>query len=264
MVLTIAAGAVVIFVLLGLLAERLVKLLPFETERALAPFSAAEALPAPQEQLRHYLQQLTERLAAAGRLPPEWVVTVHYRDEPVVNAYAAPGGHIFLYRGLLEQLPSENALALLLSHELAHVHHRDPLVALGRGVALGVVLASVMASGNDWIAHHLLGDIGTLTAFQFSRSQETAAAAAALAAVFRYYGHVNGAGQLFEVLQRKVSSGHTPLLFRTHPMTSARSAAVADFARGHPDRREPTPLPAWWLKALAAEPIEQSSPPRDP
>ena len=65
-------------------------------------------------------------------------------DEPEVTAYSLPGGHVFVTRGLLEQLTSESELAFVLGHEIAHIDLEHGLFALksGRG-APAAVLASL-------------------------------------------------------------------------------------------------------------------------
>ena len=73
-------------------------------------------------------------------------VTVHFADEKTVNAMATLGGNVVFYRGLLERLDSEDAVATVLAHEIAHAKLRHPASGLGRGVAVGVVL-SVVSSG---------------------------------------------------------------------------------------------------------------------
>ena len=45
-------------------------------------------------------------------------------DQPIPNAFAVPGGNIFIYRGLIEMMSSEDELASILSHELAHIQAR--------------------------------------------------------------------------------------------------------------------------------------------
>ena len=65
---------------------------------------------------------------------------MHYDDDAVVNAFATLGGHIVVYQGLLEAVPDENALAMVLAHEIAHVRHRHPIVGLSRSAALGFAL----------------------------------------------------------------------------------------------------------------------------
>ena len=69
------------------------------------------------------LSQLLNKLIGEHALP----VSVHYlADEATPNAFATLGGHIFITRGLLENVQSENGLAMVLAHEYAHIELRHP------------------------------------------------------------------------------------------------------------------------------------------
>ena len=66
------------------------------------------------------LQRLAERIAAAMALDADMKLTLHYSDDLAVNAYATLGGHVVVHRGLIARVGSENALAAVLAHEIAH------------------------------------------------------------------------------------------------------------------------------------------------
>ncbi|MDX1514311.1 MAG: M48 family metallopeptidase, partial [Gammaproteobacteria bacterium] len=118
-------------VILVLSADYLTRYIPFRYEQGLArSIEASFDKPHPFENV---LKPLGTRLAEAMALPPDIEVTVHYVDEDAVNAFATFGGHVVIYRGLVDRLESENALAMVLAHEIAHVKHRHPIRTLGRG-----------------------------------------------------------------------------------------------------------------------------------
>jgi len=256
-------GLVVLIVTgLALSAEYLAGKIPFETEQRLAagiPLEA-EALPpaaaAAGTRLRGYLQELADALAAAEQLPPGMSVTVHYLPGDTVNAFATLGGNLVFYRGLLEKMPDENTLAMVMAHEIAHIKLRHPVRSLGRGVVIGIALSVVSAAVGDRVVETVLGDSGLLTMLHFSRRQEAAADAEALAALAGYYGHVGGAGRLFELLEATHGTARPPAFFSTHPVSEDRIRALQALAaaRGWPSG-EPRSLPAGfseWLAATAA------------
>ena len=89
-----------------------------------------------------YVDSIGHRLARVSHLPNlEWHFTV--LDDPVVNAFALPGGYIYITRGILAYLNSEAQLAGVLGHEIGHVTARhsakqvtnQTLAGLGLGVA---------------------------------------------------------------------------------------------------------------------------------
>lgn len=89
-----------------------------------------------------YVDSVGHRLARVSHLPNlEWHFTV--LDDPVVNAFALPGGYIYITRGILAYLNSEAQLAGVLGHEIGHVTARhsakqatnQQLAGLGLGLA---------------------------------------------------------------------------------------------------------------------------------
>ena len=172
-------------------------------------------------QLNAYLQQLADKIARAESLPEEMKITVHYLDGDTVNAFATLGGHVILYRGLLKKLTSENALSMLLAHEIAHVKYRHPIKSLGRGVAAGIAIAAITGSTHS----NALGETGLLTTLHYSRKMEQQSDEEAMQALNKLYGHINGGAQLFKELQKmreKEDLGESPALFSSHPLDQQR------------------------------------------
>jgi predicted Zn-dependent protease len=165
-----------------------------------------------------YLQDLTNQLAYAENLESDMPITIHWIDDEMPNAFATLGGHIFVTKGLWEMMPNENALAMVIAHEIAHVKHRDPLKGLGAGVALTLVSAVVFGASDTGMP--LLGSSGVVTSLHFSRSMETAADDAAIKALHRHYGHVSGATAFFESILNMPNV--MPAFLQTHPLTQAR------------------------------------------
>lgn len=208
----------------------LARQLPFALERAWVgerviapPALAAGTGDAP---ARKYLQRLAGQLAVAMELPADMELRVHLVHEPVPNAFATLGGHILVTDGLYRLMPSENALAMVLAHEIAHVRARDPIAAAGGGAALGLVM---LALGADTQALAL--QFTRLVQLGYSRQAEARADAAAIAALRRHYGHAGGADALFEALAGR-DSPQLPALLSTHPADAARRARLADAERG--------------------------------
>lgn len=186
---------------LMLAASYLAKYIPFNYEVKLAG-NFERFLPARQPAAVR-LQSIADRLARAHALPAQMAIRLHYVNEDIVNAFATLGGHVVVYRGLLEKMPSENALAMVLSHEIAHIKLRHPISAAGRGVVFGVALASVSAATGGDLAAQVLGGAGLLTALSFSREQEREADAHGLAALAKVYGDAVGAEDVFRILARE-------------------------------------------------------------
>jgi predicted Zn-dependent protease len=184
------------------------------------------------------LQALADRLAARMALPQGLRVRVLYHEGEAVNAFASLGGRAVFFRGLLEALNSEDALAMVMAHEIAHLKHRHPAAALGRGVALGIVLSLVSAELGRGAAGNMLSQTAMLTLLSFSRQQEREADEEALLALAAEYRHVGGALELFEIFMRAqaAQTGEAAQgveFLRTHPLTSKRVEAARSWARAH-------------------------------
>jgi len=90
------------------------------------------------ERLQKYVNQLGRWLALQTERPDlNWHFGV--LDSPNVNAFAAPGGYIFITRGLLLKLHNEAELAGVLAHEIAHVLRRHHLNAIQKNARVGIV-----------------------------------------------------------------------------------------------------------------------------
>jgi len=255
--LTLAGGALVLLVLLswlmGQFGGRLARLLPFEHEVALAPVSMLRSDAGPE--LQAYLERLSTRVSGQLDLPSGMQIHLNLDGGDTFNAFATLGGNIVLYRGLLEHLTHENALVMLLAHEMAHVRHRDPIVGIGQGVAIQALIGLLI--GDPSLA--VLGSAGLYTQLHYTREMEREADTAALAAVQGVYGHIHGAEDLFRVIQaRRENSGggEMPAILNSHPLDRQRLAAIADLARarGWSGAGQTTPLPRGfdaWMKDAA-------------
>jgi predicted Zn-dependent protease len=85
----------------------------------------------PDEALQDYVQELGSRLAASSERPNlPW--TFRVLDDPIVNAFAVPGGFIYLTRGIMSHLTSEAELAGILGHEIGHVTARHSVSQMSR------------------------------------------------------------------------------------------------------------------------------------
>lgn len=238
---------VAVVVIVGWGARWLAPRLPFETELRLAQRLIDKPVKPEHVPRSAALQALAERIAAKMDLPPGMVLVVSYDDAPIVNAYATLGGRIRVYRGLLRKLDSEDALAALLGHEIAHVKHRHVAANAGRGVALSLLLGLVSADAGAAAAQSVLGATASLALLGYSREQEAQADDEALAAVVALYGHGRGVVELFASMRLASPDAGSPIeVLRSHPLTAARVEAVRQRAlhAGWPTTGELTALPS--------------------
>jgi len=191
------------------------------------------------------LQVLADRLSAGMDLPEGMRVRAHYVDSEVVNAVTWLGGHIFVFRGLLERMPNENALAMVLGHEIAHAANRDVIGNMGGMLLLQLAFGLVIGNATASLEELIVGP-SVLVLLGFSRDAERRADDDALAAVAGLYGHTAGSGALFEIfLEMATEQGGTaPELLSSHPLSEDRIAGLKRSAQTHgwPIEGSTTPL----------------------
>ena len=241
--------AAVIF--LGLAAEKLAVYVPFETEQSLIPEKWAQIEPETEsetsKQTQEYMQSLSDRLAAHMQLPEGMEITVHYVEGDIVNAFATIGGHIFIYQGLLDELNSENALAMVIAHEMAHEYHRHPIIAMGRGVVIGLLLSAISGASSDLFVGQVINETGMIALLNFNRDQEREADITAINAVNGLYHHVAGTNDLFRALMQAHAPDELepPVFLSTHPLTQDRIDDLIEYAqeKGWDTDTKLTPIP---------------------
>jgi predicted Zn-dependent protease len=255
---TVIAAVVLVVFILSLLAEKLVLYIPFETEISLAEkFSVSQLIDTEKvttetQQIKQWLQTFGEQLAAFGEVPKDYKLTFHYSSETTVNAFATIGGHIVVNCGLLKMMPDENALAMVLAHEIAHVKHRDPMVSLGRGLTITLALASLAGLSDTSAVSSLLGHTTTLTALSYNREMETLADNEALNILLKYYGHTNQADYLFKQMIKENDRLLFPEFMTTHPLDEKRIKRIDAFTKSHPQKDQKLQaLPEWWPKVCS-------------
>lgn len=224
--------ACVIFAVIGLslIAERLAVYIPFSFEQELTSKFIEPTVS--NFEVESYLQTLADELSTHMDMPASMSITVHYVDDDMANAFATLGGHIFIHRGLLAQLPHENALAMVIGHEIAHIQHRHPIIAMGRGVVIGLLFVSLSGLSADLIIDDVISSTGMITILSFNRSQERQSDKTAIHAVAKYYGHVSGTTDLFKVLLNIENHTIATLQFlSTHPLSTERIDKLAQYAK---------------------------------
>lgn len=151
-----AAFLVILFVLLPQMANTLANLIPPEREAALgrATIRQVELLFGSEARCENpealaIWQDLAERFVDRTRYDAP--LTVIVMDNEMINAFAAPGGHVVFFRGMIDEADSPDELAAVMAHEVGHVVARDPTRLMLRSVGsigiLGLVLGDFAGGG---------------------------------------------------------------------------------------------------------------------
>ena len=222
----------VVISLISFFIEKFAVYIPFSLEQQIVEESG-KIDTGPASPVEDYLDTLANSLVPHMELPEDMVIRVHYIDDPVVNASASIGGHIYIHRGLLEKIPDENTLAMVVAHEIAHIKYRHPVIAMGRGVVIGLLLTAITGASSDYVAGKFISDAGIVTLLTFNRNMEQQADDAAANTIVARYGDIGGALRLFEMFRQIDNDrGYTQLeIFSTHPMSEKRVEYIRELSR---------------------------------
>jgi beta-barrel assembly-enhancing protease len=161
-------------------------------------------------------------------------------DTQTVNAFALPGGQVFITRGLYDKLSDEAELAAVLGHETGHVVERHSAQQIEKGqLGQGLVLATgVAASGdrNGYAAAAAAAMADQLIQLRFSREDESQADQRGLQYMTQAGFDPTAMIDLMKILQQLSAGGSTPEFLQTHPDPGNRIQAIQDWLAANPDR----------------------------
>jgi predicted Zn-dependent protease len=196
-------------------------------------------------QLNAYVAQIGQQMVPHCHRPN---LEYHFAilDTPVENAFAAPGGYIYITRGLMAMLNSEAELATVVGHELGHVNARHSARQMTRAIlfTLGIVIASELSKDFRKIAP--ISFIATQLLFlKYSRSDEYQADALGVEYSIKIGYSAHEMVNFFASLQRLTESkggGHIPNFLSTHPLTPRRIERVKELLQAEEYSRAGSPF----------------------
>ncbi|MBW3128365.1 M48 family metalloprotease [Hymenobacter profundi] len=146
-----------------------------------------------------------------------WDVQI-IKDDATQNAFATPGGHIYVFSGLIKFLDNENQLAGVLGHEIAHADRRHSIQQLQQQFGISL-LSNILLGKNPGQLAQIAAGLGQL---RFSRGFETEADKYSTIYLngTRYYSCDGAAG--FFIKAEKQGGSSTPEFLSTHPNPGSR------------------------------------------
>ena len=131
------------------------------------------------DELQRYVEAIGKRMAAASERPHlPW--EFHVIDDSAINAFAVPGGFIYVTRGILATMNSEAELASVLGHEIGHVTARHSVSQMTRaqfaniGLGVGMIGLAVVGAGQaGQMLGQMVGSGVQLLFLKYSRDDET-------------------------------------------------------------------------------------------
>jgi len=167
-------------------------------------------------------------------------ITWHFGvlDTEDINAFAAPGGYIFVTKGLYRRLNNEAELAGVLAHEVAHVTKKHHLKVLKQSSLIGALgqAAGSKAQGSDPVVQNLIGNGAEIMARGLDKNAEFEADRVGVVFAARAgYGPWGLPGVLQDLAGLPAKDSRTGLLYKTHPHPADRLAALGEAVDGRLD-----------------------------
>src|SRR5690625_688177 len=184
----------------------------------------------PDDRLQDYINELGTKLAALSERPHlPWSFKV--LDDPIVNAFALPGGYIYVTRGILAHLNSEAELAGVLGHEIGHVTARHSVgrMSTQQLARFGLALGTAVRPELEGVAG--LASAGLQLAFlKYGRDDERQADDLGVRYMLRANYDPREMPHVFEMLERvteDAGGGDVPEWLSTHPNPGNRRERIA-------------------------------------
>lgn len=203
----------------------------------------------PNDQLQQYVQAVGQRVAAASDRPMPYSYTLVASDVP--NAFALPGGAIFITAGLMRRMMNEQQLAAVLGHETGHVAARHSVKGMQQqmGASVLVELAGrIVAPDKADAAQAVAKVVTSMGTLKYSRDDEYEADQVGIKYAARAGYNPWGMVELLTVLKSLSESepGTLSEMFMTHPLSSkrieqAQQTIQADpgYAKWSPSTKDP-------------------------
>jgi predicted Zn-dependent protease len=172
------------------------------------------------------LDQVVNRILNSGKVSYRteftWDTKI-IKDDSTLNAFATPGGHIYVFSGLIKYLDNEDQLAGVLGHEIAHADKRHTTKQLQTQYGIALLLSVALGNNPGTLAQIATG----LATLKFGRDAEKEADDFSVVYLggTNYYA-CNGAAGFFEKMLASQQSSGNPEFLSTHPDPGNRVEAI--------------------------------------
>lgn len=173
----------------------------------------------------NYLNAMKNEILNSGEVDYQdefvWELKI-IKDDDVLNAFATPGGYIYVYTGLIKYLDNADDLAGVLGHEIAHADRRHSIQQLEKQYGVSILLSIALGQDPSQLAQIVAQLAGTGAVLKFSRGDESEADAYSVEYLADTKYACNGAASFFQKLESEGKSGGIPEFLSTHPSPSGR------------------------------------------
>ncbi|HEV7238020.1 MAG TPA: M48 family metallopeptidase [Thermoanaerobaculia bacterium] len=189
--------------------------------------------------LNSYVSNMGQRIVAQTPAPFNQLPWhFHVVDDPAINAFAIPGGHIYVHTGLIANADNAAELAGVMAHEISHVTARHTTEQITRQYGLSVLAGLVLGQDPGALAQIAAQIVAGGALARFSRAAEEEADELGIRAMAAAGYNPIGMATMFEELleHRQGQPGRVEQFFSTHPLTEERARNARQRAEQIGDR----------------------------
>jgi beta-barrel assembly-enhancing protease len=148
----------------------------------------------------------------------------HIIQDPSINAFNIPGGHVYIHTGLIAAASNASELAGVMAHEINHGVERHATEQMSKQYGLEIIAALALGQNPGALQQVVAQVLGTGALARFSREAEEEADRLAVPMMARAGYNANGLLTMFQKLlaERKSRPGSVERFFSTHPLTEER------------------------------------------
>ncbi|MBD0260698.1 MAG: M48 family metalloprotease [Cytophagales bacterium] len=184
------------------------------------------------EQAYAYLRGIVTRILNSGQVTHKddlpWQVKI-IQNDTTLNAFAAPGGFIYVYTGIIKYLDTEDQLAGVLAHEIAHADKRHTSRTITREYGYDLILTVLLGENQSTLVNLARGLVG----LRYSRGFEEEADQFSVVYLCNTQYRADGAAGFFQKMQEEGGGQGVPEFLSTHPNPGDR---VTDITRQAQDK----------------------------
>ncbi|MCP4605764.1 MAG: M48 family metallopeptidase [Proteobacteria bacterium] len=243
----VAAIVLAIWIGFGWAVSKVIQTIPVEWETEIGRASAEQILSqnkiCTDPELLRATQEIGMRLVGS-LAASSYAFKIRVIDTKEINAFALPGGYVFLNRGLVEQADNGTEVAGVLAHEIQHVLGRHGLNNLVRQAGIMLLLTAVAGDAGQ-LEQFLMYNAASLTSMSFSRDQERAADAKGLDLIRRASLDTEGLLRFLTKLSEQESLPELMTIVSSHPASAERVDELKALLAAEP-KTPVVPLKANW------------------
>jgi predicted Zn-dependent protease len=177
------------------------------------------------EQAYAYLRGIVDRILNSGKVTHKddlpWQVKI-IQNDTTLNAFAAPGGFIYVYTGIIKYLDSEDQLAGVLAHEIAHADKRHTSRTITREYGYDLILTVVLGENQSTLVNLARGLVG----LRYGRGFEEEADRFSVIYLCNTQYRSDGAAGFFQKMQGEGGGQGVPEFLSTHPNPGDRVTEI--------------------------------------